>query len=110
MTPIELATEVDDGVARVRLTGELDLTTAPEVESVLRKLEDEHGATEVVVDLRGLRFMDSTGLRLSIAADSRARREGRRLKLVPGPEAVHRVFRIALLDQRLEFIDPEEAS
>jgi anti-sigma B factor antagonist len=58
-----------------------------------------------VLDLRGVRFLDSTGLRVILAADSRARRAGRRVQVIAGPEPVHRVFRIALLDQRLEFID-----
>jgi hypothetical protein len=40
--------------------------------------------------------------------DARARKEGRRLRIVSGPEAVHRVFRIALLETRLEFVEEKE--
>jgi anti-anti-sigma factor len=106
--PLELDSAVEGDAVRVRLGGELDLTTAGEAERFLREVEREEPAT-VILDLSGLRFLDSTGLRLILAADTRARREGRQLRLVPGPEAVHRVFRISLLDRRLEFVDPEVA-
>lgn len=98
----------DGDRAVVRLHGELDLASAPEAEATITALEEEDPPATLVLDLSGVRFLDSTGLRFILAADSRARRSGRRLQLVPGPEAVHRVFRIALLDGRLEFIDPTE--
>jgi anti-sigma B factor antagonist len=90
----------------VLLAGELDLNVADQAESAIRAVEAA-GAKTVVLDLRELRFMDSTGLRVILAADARARREGWMLSLVPGPDAVHRVFRMALLDQRLDFVEPD---
>jgi anti-anti-sigma factor len=109
MTAFHVETEREGDVATIRLEGELDLTTAREADTAIQRMEDE-GATTLVVDLRGLRFMDSTGLRVIVSADSRARRAGRHVRLIPGPEAVHRVFRIALLDQRLEFIQTDGAA
>jgi anti-sigma B factor antagonist len=98
----------DGEVATVRFEGELDLATAPQAETALQRLEAaEPPPGRIVLDLRGVRFLDSTGLRVILAADSRARRDGRRVQVIAGPEPVHRVFRIALLDQRLEFIDGE---
>jgi anti-sigma B factor antagonist len=92
----------------VAFSGELDISRAEEVERELERIEQE-GPTLLVFDLRGLEFLDSTGLRLLIGADSRARRDGRRVVIVPGPEKVHRVFRITLLDRRLEFAaSPED--
>jgi len=91
--------------ATVLLNGELDLSTASEVESALAGAEEKAPGL-LVLDLRGLAFMDSTGLRVVLAADGRARRDGRKLEVVPGPPQVHRVFRIALLDRRIAFVDP----
>ena len=89
------------------LSGELDISTSADVEAELARVEAKDPPL-IVLDLRGLSFMDSTGLRLVLGADSRARKAGRRLAVVPGPEAVHRVFLIALLDKRLEFLrDPQ---
>jgi anti-anti-sigma factor len=58
-----------------------------------------------VIDLRGLEFMDSTGLRTLVSADQRARNAGRRLAIVRGPEAVDRIFNVTRLDERLELVD-----
>jgi anti-sigma B factor antagonist len=97
----------DGDEASVSLVGELDLSTAAQVESALAEAEEKAPA-RLELDLRGLTFMDSTGLRVVLAADGRARKEGRRLEVVPGPPQVHRVFRIALLDRRIVFVDPPE--
>lgn len=106
MSGFAISSALNDDEAVVVLLGELDLASAPEVEAHLREIEPN--VARIVLDLRGLLFMDSTGLRLVLTADSRARREGRRLLVIPGPESVHRVFRIALLDRRIEFVDPPD--
>jgi anti-sigma B factor antagonist len=109
MNPIVLDASFDEGTVRVRFEGELDLSTVPDAEEFVSNIEREHTPEMLVLDLRELRFLDSSGLRFILAVDSRARREGRRLQIVPGPEAVNRVFRIALLDKRLEFVEETEA-
>jgi len=104
-----IRTEVEGEIATLRFEGELDLSTAAQAESALNEVETDEGPRTLVLDLSGLRFLDSTGLRVILASDSRARRTGRQVRVVPGPEPVHRVFRIALLDRRLDFIEPGEA-
>jgi anti-sigma B factor antagonist len=89
---------------RLVLEGELDLSTTQQLEEELRRVEADRPAS-LVLDLRGLRFLDSTGLRLVIAADARARQDQRDLILVKGPETVHRVFTITRLDERLQLVD-----
>ena len=93
-----------NGRAVVELAGELDISEVPEVEKQLKAVEKRHPEL-LVLDLRGLNFMDSSGLRVVLEADLRSRREARRFVLIPGPDPVHRVFLIALLDKRLEFIE-----
>lgn len=105
MTPIVLNASFDDGTARIRFEGELDLTTVPDAEEFVLNLEREHEPDTLVLDLRALRFLDSSGLRFILTVESRARRQGHRLQIVPGPEPVQRVFRISLLDHRLEFVE-----
>jgi anti-sigma B factor antagonist len=108
MTPFEIETSVRDGRVELALKGELDIASFPLVEERLREVEE--GRPHIIVfDLRGLRFMDSTGLRVILAADKRARRDGWKIVVVEGPEPVHRVFRLALLDRRLDFVtDPAD--
>jgi anti-anti-sigma factor len=93
-----------EGAVVVAAAGELDLATAPILQARLD--EASHLRPELLVlDLSQLTFMDSTGLRIVLAADAAARREARRLAVVRGPDPVHRVFLIALLDKRLDLVD-----
>jgi anti-sigma B factor antagonist len=71
----------------------------------LRRIEDDSDLDTVVLDLRKLKFLDSTGLRLIWSAHSRARRCGRRLRIVPGSDAVRRIFRLTGMNERLDFVD-----
>jgi len=108
VTTFEVSTTNEDGIVELALKGELDIASFPVIEDRLHEVEAERPKV-VVFDLRELRFMDSTGLRVIISADKRARRDGWRVVVVEGPEAVHRVFRLALLDRRLDFVsDPAE--
>jgi anti-anti-sigma factor len=109
VNPIVLDASFDEGTVRVRFEGELDLTTVPNAEEFVSNIEREHAPDTLVLDLRDLRFLDSSGLRFILMVDARTRKDGRRLRIVAGPEAVHRVFRIALLDKRLEFMEETEA-
>ena len=92
----------------MELRGELDLATATKLEEELRTAEDA-GAELIVIDLQPLSFMDSSGLRALLAADSRARAAGRRLVLIRGDERVQRVLKITRLDERLEIVDDESS-
>ena len=92
------------------VSGELDLDSHIRLEDELRRVE-ENRPPVLVLDLRELEFMDSTGLRVVMAADTRARDDGRRLVVVRGSDAVNRVFRITRMDERFEMVDeppPEE--
>jgi anti-sigma B factor antagonist len=109
MALLELTAEQDDrGTVRVALTGELDISSAPQLDDQLAKVEAA-GPPVIVLDLRALEFMDSTGLRTVVTADGRARDQGRRLVIVRGPDAVNRVFSVTRLDERLEIIDDPAA-
>ena len=105
MSSLEVLHELDGEDSSVRLVGELDISTAHDLEQLLTQLGAPGGPQRIQIDLRGLRFMDSTGLRLLVTADLRLRDDGRQLRLIAGPEPVHRVFRLALLEERLSFVE-----
>jgi anti-sigma B factor antagonist len=90
--------------ARVRPLGEIDLAT---VASVRRKIDEliAAGCERVVLDLRGVTFMDSTGLHLGLDADAAARAEGWELLIIEGPRPVQRIFEVTGLRDRLPFVD-----
>jgi anti-anti-sigma factor len=103
-SPFGVTIERQDGAVRIALSGELDISTAQQLEDDLLRVEAERPEL-IVLDLRDLAFMDSTGLRLLIMADSRAREEGRRLAIGRGNEMIQRVLRLTRLDERLEIVD-----
>lgn len=106
-TLLDVAFDAAEGAVRLGLSGELDMVTGPQLEAALRRAEGQ-GAGVVVVDLRELTFMDSTGLNVLLRADVRARDGGWQLRLVRGPGAIQRVFNIAGLDDRLTFVEPDD--
>jgi anti-sigma B factor antagonist len=108
MSPLEIITEQREGQTRVALVGELDIASAPRFEEGLVEVEADTPGV-LVLDLRRVDFIDSTGLRSVIAADERARSAGRRLVVVRGPAAVERVFNVTQLDRRLEIVDDPES-
>ncbi|MEA2493297.1 MAG: hypothetical protein QOJ29_1208 [Thermoleophilaceae bacterium] len=83
--------------------GEIDLAT---VDLVREALEREHQAGEdVVLDLRGVGFLDTSGLRFVLEVNERAGRDGFTFRVVRGPTAVQRVFEVSGLEPRLPFVD-----
>jgi anti-sigma B factor antagonist len=103
LTTLGVHTDEGPDVVRISLEGELDLSNVLHVEEELRKVEKRKPA--LVLDLRRLRFIDSTGLRVIVSAHQRARNQGRRLKIVQGGEAVKRLFRLSGLERRFEFVE-----
>ena len=104
MSALELSTTVSQGTAVVTLEGELDLAGAAALEEALATPEAD-AARAVVLDLRDVEFMDSSGLRTVIVAARRAEEDASRFALVPGKAQVMRVFEITRMEERLEFVD-----
>jgi anti-anti-sigma factor len=77
----------------LRLRGELDLTSAPIFERELRAAEAGHPRL-LIIDLSGLEFMDSTGLRALLVARERAQSDAHELALRRGPRQVQRVLEL----------------
>jgi stage II sporulation protein AA (anti-sigma F factor antagonist) len=89
----------------VRPVGELDLDTAPRLEAELASVH-AGGDPRLVLDLRRLTFMDSTGLRLVIRWDGVAREEGFEFAIVPGSDVVQRVIKLTGMDDQLTMTEP----
>jgi anti-sigma B factor antagonist len=105
MSMLTLTTSHDKEAVRVSLMGELDMSSALVFDEELRRIEADGSPTTLVLDLQKLKFLDSTGLRLILSAHSRARRCGRRLRIVPGSDAVKRIFRLTGMNDRLDFVE-----
>lgn len=101
---LSISSSIENGIASVALRGELDLSGAPLLERSLLDVE-QHTPGRLVIDLRELQFIDSTGLRLLLAANARAQQRGGELVLRPGEPSVQRVFDLTGALEVLRFED-----
>src|SRR5437016_2442656 len=88
-----IESRIEDDRLILSLRGELDLTSVPLFERELRDAEATNPAL-LVIDLSGLDFMDSTGLRALLQARERAKDDNHELMLRRGPRQVQRVLEL----------------
>jgi anti-anti-sigma factor len=88
----------------LRLEGELDIARGADVEREIVRIE-QTDVKRIVVDLSGLTFIDSTGVRILLQAEARSRADSCRLTLLRPPASVGRVFVVCGVDSLLPFSD-----
>jgi anti-sigma B factor antagonist len=99
--PFTCSVQRADDTVTLELHGELDMASTERFEqSAAEVVEAQRG--HVVIDLRGLRFIDSSGIRGVLRVQSLLP-ETARLELIPGPPAVQRVFELTGLIAALPF-------
>lgn len=100
----EIRSEMAQGIGRLVVSGELDLSTVPclraEVDALLKQ-----SARHLIVDLSSLTFVDSSGLSLFISLNDRAAREDWTLSLTKPPDSAFSVFSITGTDKHLPFVN-----
>jgi anti-anti-sigma factor len=104
MAQLELHTEKSGGTVTMRLAGEIDLSQASRFHDELERAEALEPEI-LIVDLRGLTFMDSTGLRMLLGMRRSCEEAGRRLAIIRGQQQVQDLFRVAGLEDAFEILD-----
>jgi anti-sigma B factor antagonist len=101
---LTVASEQSEGVYRIVLRGELDVSTVSRFNGALADpaIRRSHA---LIVDLSELTFMDSTGLSAVLVAEMHSRTRGQRFAVVRGPRHVQELFRLTGVDHFLEVID-----
>ena len=100
--PLRIDTIERDGSLVLMVHGELDIATSPLLDEALARARGTD-ATSIVVDLRSLSFIDSTGLHVLVR---HARAEGgrARIRLTKGPSHIQRVFQLSGVSEYLPFV------
>ena len=98
----------DGATVRIAPSGELDVATAPELVQAIEDATGEPGVA-LVLDLRDLTFMDSTGLRALAETNARADSDGFSLTIVRGSQQIDRVLEISGLGTMLPLVDAPPA-
>lgn len=100
-----LRAKADGGTHTIILEGELDLACAEEVELQL-KAADRSEARQIVLDLEGLTFIDSTGVALLVEAIKRSEQDSSRLRIKrSGAIGVRRVLKTTGIEDRMPYLD-----
>jgi anti-sigma B factor antagonist len=97
LVELKISTASQGGHAVVSVYGEVDLYTAPRLQTELAALVRD-GVTRLVVDLSGVEFCDSTGMNVLLSAMKRLREQGGSLELAAPRSAVRRILQVTGLD------------
>ena len=101
---IEIESRREGGDYIIRVRGELDLACSESFDTELKNAL-QSDASAVLLDLRELTFIDSTGIRALLSAVARSEATGRRLHVARETSpAVQRVLDVTGLGERLPFI------
>jgi anti-anti-sigma factor len=92
----EVLTEASGDAVVITVNGELDIATCPELAAALA-LQAAHGRS-ILLDLRGVEFMDSIGLRLLLHGRERAAADGRGFELMTGEAVDHTLETVGLTE------------
>jgi anti-sigma B factor antagonist len=110
MTALELEVGEQAGWQVLTVRGEVDVTTTPRVRAQLISLLSE-GRPQLVVDMEGVRFLDSSGLSALVAGLKLARSRSGELRLVcEHQRSVRKVLEVTGLERVLERFDSVEAA
>jgi anti-sigma B factor antagonist len=103
---LQIAHDQEGGRERLALAGELDVVTAPSLDAAVEQLLS--GRVEsLILDLRSVTFIDSSGLRTVLTTLDSCRETGCELLLIPGDGACLRLFGITGVLDDLPLWEPE---
>jgi anti-sigma B factor antagonist len=94
---VEISTEKIGTGFLVRLKGDVDMNTSPDVRSNLGEVFKQGGAKALVINLSQVRYMDSSGIATLVEAMQNCLKRGMRLRLVELSPSVRDVFELARL-------------
>jgi anti-sigma B factor antagonist len=99
--PLSIESDEGSGLLTLRLNGEFDLAGFQPFLDLLT----QSTAPAIRVDLRGLSFIDSSGIRALLTANALAAERGQTLTVVRADPGVHRVLELTGLDDVLAFVE-----
>ena len=91
------------------LGGEIDLYTAPRVPGELVSLLSGDSPVQVIVDMSGVEFCDSTGMNVLLAAHRKAREQGGDLELAAPRPAIRKILQVTGLESVFTVLDDPAA-
>ena len=106
---MKTSTERKDGAAVIHVSGEVDMSTSPDLRKVLQT-EVKAKTAKIIVDLDGVSYIDSSGLATLVECLQGVRKYNGELFLAGLKQTVKDVFEIARLDEVFELRDDIDAA
>jgi anti-sigma B factor antagonist len=97
----------DQAGVTVTVTGDVDLSTVAPLERAREKAL-ANNPSRVLIDLSGVRFIDSSGLKFLLETDRLSRTGGWKLQLVRPAQTAMRVLSVTGIDRHLPFVEPDD--
>jgi len=97
LEPFVITVSADGATTAVRIAGEIDVATSPQIDEVLGQCD----FATVCIDLAGVTFMDSSGIAVLARAHERAGRGGVELTIANATPNVRKLFAITGLEELL---------
>lgn len=101
---MEHAIRQEEKVTVVELSGEIDVSCAPQLKDLLQGLVDD-GKNQLLIDLAGVSFMDSTALGILINAFKRNQQAGGDIKFANPQDELRKVFSLTQTDKIFSIFD-----
>lgn len=99
---VEITTEKAGPGVIILLKGDVDMNTSPDVRSGIGEVFRQGGAKALLINLSGVRYMDSSGIATLVEAMQNCMKQGMRLRLVEPSPPVRDVFELARLGSIFE--------
>ena len=106
---LEISTRAKDNAIVVVISGDVDLYSSPEVRKAILGLTDKETPL-IVVDLKGVPYMDSSGIATLVEGLQQVGKYKGRLILFGLNSAVREVFELSRLDKVFHIFADEEAA
>jgi len=94
---VEVVTKNIDAGILMLVSGDVDMNTSPNVRSSLGEIFKQGKAKVLLIDLSGVRYIDSSGIATLVEAMQHCMKKGMRLRLVELSPSVRDVFELARL-------------
>ena len=99
---------IHDTIVIFRPEARLDLSNSDEFESIMNKLRETYPACNFIVDLSGVEYMSSTGMRVIISAFRKLKEIGLHLVILKPHGICAKLIDVVKLDKLIDVFDSEE--
>ncbi|MDH4162582.1 MAG: STAS domain-containing protein [Nitrospirota bacterium] len=94
---VEIITEKISAGTVVKLIGDVDMNTSPDVRTSIAEVFKTGGSKALLINLSGVRYMDSSGIATLVETMQNCMKQGMKLRLVEPSPSVRDVFELARL-------------